>query len=237
MFDASTSDHEVVDKSGTFLLHRYLDRAEMVSQDVSMKGKPLDLTGRRFGLYIALRKDSQGTHPKWECRCDCGNVRLVFATNLLSGSSTSCGCSKDQHGRSKTMLYRAWKGMRERCEQASHPKYPRYGGRGIVVCERWKDFRNFLADMGERPEGMTLGRVDNDGPYSPANCRWETAGQQQNNRSDNRFITWNERTMTLSQWAVTLGLKRELIKDRLDRGWSVERAFGLTCAPAGSNGA
>lgn len=113
--------------------------------------------------------------------------------------------------------------MRQRCMNHKSKDYARYGGRGIVVCERWHTFDNFLSDMGERPEGMTLGRIDNDGDYIPVNCRWEDARTQSNNRRSSRTITVSGRTLSIAQWARELGTSRQTIRYRLEAGWSPER--------------
>lgn len=153
----------------------------------------LDLTGARFGRYVAL--SFAGTRLKqsyWLCRCDCGTERAVMLGALRSGNTTSCGCYRDEvtsartrnHGRSLIgdPTYRAWKAMRNRC-RPSHKDHACYFDRGIAVCERWNLFDNFLADMGDRPdEGLTLDRINNDGNYEPGNTRWTTRKVQGNNR-------------------------------------------------------
>lgn len=116
--------------------------------------------------------------------------------------------------------------MIARCYHPSCHKYPRYGGRGIKVCERWKSsYENFLSDMGERPEGCSLDRINNDGDYCPENCRWATARQQNRNRSDNRLLTINGETKTLPEWADAAGISRSTFKRRLEHGWTPEEAL------------
>jgi hypothetical protein len=115
--------------------------------------------------------------------------------------------------------------MIDRCTNKNNIKYPKYGGRGIIVCERWRTFENFLVDMGEKPEGKTLDRINNDGIYEPSNVRWATPKQQANNRSNNIKITHNGKTLTASEWAARLGSKnRCLVSLRLRQGWSEEKA-------------
>lgn len=125
--------------------------------------------------------------------------------------------------------YESWRGMRRRCEERNNKDWPRYGGRGIRVCPRWsewyKGFLNFLADMGRRPEGTTLGRINNSGHYEPSNCRWETSHEQDNNRRSNTLIAWNGETKTVTQWARAYGVKTQLVFDRLRLGWELERAL------------
>ena len=115
--------------------------------------------------------------------------------------------------------------MRQRCENPGSTQWPHYGGRGITVCARWQDFANFFADMGERPANCTLDRIDNDGPYSPENCRWATQKEQTNNRRRNRMITFGGETKTLQQWAERTGINHSTILMRFKLGWPVERAL------------
>lgn len=129
---------------------------------------------------------------------------------------------------SRSQLYGTWAMMRARCSNPDHKAYPDYGGRGVTVCERWKSFENFIADMGERPAGMTLDRIDNDKGYSPENCRWATRKQQNNNSRKNRLLTHEGRTQTLSAWAGEAGLSRGALLKRLARGWTL--AESLTVA-------
>lgn len=138
--------------------------------------------------------------------------------------------SKPRHGHAAgthtSPTYRSWKDMKARCIRVTHKDYPHYGGRGITFCERWRVFDNFLADMGERPEGMTLERNDNDGPYSASNCRWATRAEQCRNQRSNLLLTHEGRTMCVADWAAHLGIHRQTLRDRIQRyGWSTERAL------------
>lgn len=163
-------------------------------------GKATDHTGRRFGKLIAIEfvgSESPKGKANWRCICDCGNERVAKAENLLRGKSKSCGCDRHEnrikqvtkhgHANSDTggrpsPTYRGWRAMRQRCEDVNNNAYMDYGGRGITICERWKIFSNFLADMGERPKGRTLDRIDVDGNYEPGNCRWATWPEQALNK-------------------------------------------------------
>jgi hypothetical protein len=124
----------------------------------------------------------------------------------------------------KTRVYIAWSDMRQRCLNPHHKNFDRYGGRGIRICDRWNEFANFLADMGEPPVGMWLDRENNDGHYEPSNCRWQTATEQQQNRSDNHLITWQGETLCVHEWGRRTGLGNTL-SHRLRRGWPVQRAL------------
>lgn len=126
-----------------------------------------------------------------------------------------------------TKTYSAWHSMRDRCELPNNPQYCNYGGRGIRVCERWRKFENFLADMGESPSlKHSIDRFpDNNGNYEPGNCRWATKKEQANNKRTNVFVTFNGETKTVSQWAEGLGWKTNTLIYRLKRGWTIERAL------------
>lgn len=147
-----------------------------------------DLTNKKFGRWTVLSFGGRtATRDRvWNCRCECGTEKLVRGGHLTSGRSPSCGCvSKERntakfttHGMFGRPIYRLWAAMIARCENKKVACYPRYGGRGIRVCPEWHSFEAFYADMGERPPGKSLDRIDNDGPYCKANCRWATATEQ-----------------------------------------------------------
>lgn len=179
-------------------------------QKCSRKGKRewrADLTGRRFGRLVVLSQDLSSRYAMkpqryWVCLCDCGNQRTIEGGSLKAGHSQSCGCLRKEvvsqrmagvqngliHGHAPTRTkpqsptYCSWRAMWVRCTNPNDRYYHLYGGRGIKVCDRWKDFLNFLADLGERPEGCTLDRVNNDLGYEPSNCRWANPTQQTQNR-------------------------------------------------------
>jgi hypothetical protein len=160
------------------------------------KDTKVDLTFKTFGRLWALNpigKDKQD-RTLWSCLCLCGKKTIVNASSLRSGNTSSCGClqierireAKITHGYrikgSHSSTYVSWYGMIQRCTNSNHIQWKNYGGRGIKVCNLWRKFENFLADMGERPEGLTLDRIDNEGNYEPNNCKWSTYKQQANNR-------------------------------------------------------
>lgn len=152
----------------------------------------LDLTEQRYGRLVVLaRAANRRSVAHWLCQCDCGTVKVVRSNALRSGNTKSCGCLDREksaarwrtHGKRSSPAYSVWAGMFQRCYNQNRRSFKHYGGRGITVCRRWFDFENFLADMGEKPKGLTLDRYpDNDGPYAPENCRWATYKQQAQNK-------------------------------------------------------
>src|SRR5258706_8263225 len=131
-----------------------------------------------------------------------------------------------KHGYSRTPTYMCWSDMRQRCLLPSHQDYKNYGGRGITICRRWlTSFANFLADMGEKPKGLSLDRINNNGPYSPKNCRWATPAEQSMNSRNTNFLTFNGQTMCIKEWAGKLGMKANTLSARLYSGWSVKRSL------------
>lgn len=176
----------------------------------------------------------------WKCLCDCGNTTNVSAGHLNSGHTTSCGCHKKEasstvctqlftkHGHSKngviSKTYSAWLHMLNRCNNPKNASYGNYGGRGISVCERWREYANFLDDMGESPIDKTLDRIDNSGNYEPENCRWVTMKVQQNNKRTNRLVYYMGNEMTITQLSERCGVKRGTLYYRLKQGMTVEEA-------------
>lgn len=203
----------------------------------------LDITGRRFGRLVALRIEpipSKYTH--WRCKCDCGNESVVAIGNLRKSHTQSCGCYMRErisetsfiHGQSvaspsgPSRLYRIWCDMRHRCNNKANPRFPRYGGRGIVVCAEWGSFVEFERwglTNGYR-DGLSIDRIDNDGAYSPGNCRWSGAKEQARNRASNAVFTYRGKTACIAEHAEDAGLKASTVRSRINEsGWSIERAL------------
>jgi hypothetical protein len=151
--------------------------------------------GTKYGRLLALANGTAATFQV-PCRCDCGVEVRVRVAQLVTGKTRSCGCLQREitgarrrtHGKSRTPEHRAWRGMLDRCTLPTHISYPYYGGRGITVCERWRSFANFLADMGPKPTSKhTLDRINGNGNYEPSNCRWATWSEQNRNRGPEAY--------------------------------------------------
>jgi hypothetical protein len=181
-----------------------------------------NLAGKRFGRWSVISLDESSKRVKWLCVCDCGNKRSVYAFCLKDGQSGSCGCGRNEkvtrHGMFGTKIYRIWAGILERCnpKNTSNRRYSHnYAARGITVCDRWKDFVNFYADMGDPPEGMSIDRIDNDGNYCPENCRWASRKTQANNTRKNKIVEIDSEKMTVKQAAERFGVKYTTLYRRI----------------------
>ena len=192
-----------------------------------------DLTGMQFGRWAVLRQNPERRHSHiyYDCRCECGQERTVGAMHLRSGKSTSCGCLLPEvrgdrartHGMTDTPTYQSWCNMKLRCDNPIAVGYENYGGRGISYCARWNSFEAFLEDMGPMPAGLSLDRIDPDGNYGPDNCRWASPKTQQNNKRNNRRITYAGQTLTVAQWAERLGVDYSALKYRLNTWDDLDR--------------
>lgn len=198
-----------------------------------------NLTGQRFGRLLVKQRVSSKGGSRWLCMCDCGNESIVFNSNLMSGRTKSCGClmvesrskgNNTKHGNAKGGLspeYRIWAGMMGRCNIKSSSAFARYGGRGITVCDEWRDFERFLMDMGNKPgPEYTIDRINGSLGYSKGNCRWATYVTQANNMKSNRRIEFLGKNMTMSEWAREAGMEVSTLYQRIDKlGWNPVRAI------------
>jgi hypothetical protein len=195
-------------------------------------GKPLiDRTGQRYErLTVTGRADNYRGNAQWHCLCDCGRRLVALGNDLARGKVKSCGCYNAErivkHGMARSPVYRVWQAMIQRCENPKCDAYENYGARGITVCDEWHDFERFIADMGARPKGFSIDRIDNDQGYCKANCRWASTTQQLNNRRNNRMVELDGRKQTIAEWAEEKGIVWSVLRGRLDRyGWSIEEAL------------
>lgn len=202
-----------------------------------MSRKLLDLTGKRFGRLTVLRRSGTtrtpngSSRPVWSCRCDCGLEVEVPGPNLRIGNTQSCGCLRREtspnrtHGMTDSPEYQSWRGMWERCTNKANNHYHIYGGAGVHICDRWRDFKAFYEDMGARPTGTSLDRYPNQhGNYEPGNCRWATPKEQSRNTSRTVNITWDGVTLCRKDWAKRLGITEVALKVRINR-WGLQRAM------------
>lgn len=201
--------------------------------------KQLNLTGKRFGKLVVIKtagKTKNGAYL-WQCKCDCGNEIIANVGNLKNGHTKSCGCLRvdrcktnfTKHGLEHTRLYGIWSDMRLRCYDEKNIAYHRYGGRGITICDEWKnDVKAFYdwATANGYKDSLTIDRIDNDGNYCPENCRWATVKEQASNRRSNILVTHNGKTQTMKKWANEVGTPYKVVWARMQKlGWSAERAL------------
>lgn len=192
----------------------------------------IDLTGKKFSGVEVIRYVGIRSHvSRWLCRClSCGREFERRATGI--SNAVGCGCSNTTHGHTRggnnSLTFRSWTAMVSRCCNKNHADYPHYGGRGIIVCERWRSsFVSFLQDMGERPSKRhSIDRIDTTAGYSPGNCRWATQKEQQRNRIDTRVVEYSGARRTLADWAEIVGIDRYVLHKRIyQHGWTIDRAF------------
>jgi hypothetical protein len=207
----------------------------------------IDLTGQTFGRLFVEGRARLDRRNYWVCRCECGQTRLNNTTDLTHGKAKSCGCWKlelaiarlTRHGCSSPSAraqtaYLVWASAKSRCYNKNNKKYADYGGRGITMCDEWRNnFATFAKDMGPRPIGYELDRIDNDGNYCPSNCRWANATEQVRNRRCAIVIEWKGQAKRLPDWADELGLSYSMLKRRYQRGWEPDRMF---TQPSGDSG-
>ncbi len=200
-----------------------------------MKKNFIDMTNRRCGRLLPTKIAG---HTKrggliWECTCDCGKITNVDGYSLRKGLIKSCGCLLiegtklrfTKHGLCEKTTYNKWKSMLRRCYDPKSPAYKNYGGRGIKVCDRWRNFSNYYDDIGDIPKGLSIERIDNNTGYSPENCKIATRTEQNRNQRRNKKITYNGESLILIEWCEKLKLNYRSVASRLKRGWSVEKAL------------
>lgn len=200
------------------------------------EGHKPNLIGLRFGRLFVIVK----SRNRWQCVCDCGNPREVKGYELRSGHTQSCGCKHREdlsararrHGYQGTPTYISWQMLRKRCTNPADPSFHNYGGRGIGYDPAWDKFENFLEDMGERPAGTSIDRIDNDAGYSKANCVWATRSEQQRNRRGLRMIEHSGKRQCLTAWCEELGLSIWAVRDRIKKGTPDKEALGLVPSSA-----
>jgi hypothetical protein len=211
--------------------------------------KMLDLAGQVFGRLTVIKRAQCKGRVRWVCMCECGGTKEVQSNHLQSGHITSCGCwlkesaakRRKSHGFSCSMdplersTYQTWCSMHGRCSNTKRSDYARYGGKGIKVCKRWHKFENFIADMGVKPKrSFSIDRIDCKADYSPENCRWADALTQGRNRSNVIMVEYNGTSKPLSELCVDLGVKRQVVYERLRAGWDPVRAIETPCSPVQS---
>lgn len=194
----------------------------------------IELGGLRFGRLLVIERVGK----KWRCVCDCGAESFALSHLLRKGKKRSCGCLRrettskthSKHGKCDSSIYSRWHHMIRRCTDSSHRTFKHYGGRGIKVCERWRTFENFYADMGDPPDGLTLERKDVNGDYCPENCVWASQKTQTRNQRRTLMANINGEKKSVRDWCDMLGLNSGSVTSRIQRGWSAEKAI-LTPLP------
>jgi hypothetical protein len=199
-----------------------------------------DMSGEKIGRLTVLSREGTYISRKsktalWRCKCDCGEETVVRGASLRNGTTTSCGCAQREnasianttHALSKTRLYRTWLSMKKRCGNSNDKNYVYYGGRGIKLCDEWRnDFVSFenWATLNGYSDELTIDRIDVDGNYEPSNCRWVSMKVQSNNTRRNNYYEFEDGEYTLSQISDMCGIRYSVLYKRLNRGWSLEDA-------------
>lgn len=204
-------------------------------------GKRIDITGQRFGMLVVRRRmGAMGDAIGWLCLCECGGEVTETTARLTSGRRRSCGCLKHaakkhgqaRSGKARTGAYHTWASMMGRCYRPSAGGYRFYGARGIQVCERWHSFQNFASDMGDRPYGATLDRIDPNCNYEQSNCRWASRLEQSRNTRRNVVIEFQGKSRCASEWAALLDVSVTTIYSRINAGLPTERVLCASSRPS-----
>ncbi len=187
-----------------------------------------NINGEKFGRLTVIGRAGNTIHgqAKWNCRCSCGNEVVIFGSALRNGHTKSCGCLRiesnnersTKHGHATNGIsptYHTWAGMKARCNNPKHSSYSTYGKKGISVCKEWDNFSKFITDMGVKPIGKSLDRIDYNGNYCKENCRWATYKEQSRNKSNNHFFTINGETKTVAEWAEINGISYSSMFERI----------------------
>lgn len=210
-----------------------------------MSSKPKDITGMKFNKLTAIKPTGEIRHRTymWLLQCDCGNMTTSTISRLKNETKKSCGCNLKEkrkprpdvsermknsgtHGQTGSRTYASWNSMKGRCLNPADKDFKNYGGRGVKITEDWiSSFESFLKDMGERPQGMTIDRINVNGNYEPENCRWATPHIQANNTRVCRYVEYQGKTQTASEWAREVGLEIKTLQYRLRVGWDAEKAL------------
>jgi hypothetical protein len=192
--------------------------------------KGLNLIGQKFGRLTVTEFAYSKINRYWKCVCDCGNTVIVNGQSLRSGKTRSCGCISNKYGNLRVAHfheYGIWSTMLRRCQKpVGKARFGKNWYDGIIVCERWHSFENFLEDMGPRPgSNYSIDRIDPTGNYEPGNCRWATRSEQARNKRNNRLITYNGRTQCLKDWSDELSIPQSTILKRLGKGYSIDKVL------------
>lgn len=186
--------------------------------------KKEDLTGRKFGnLTVVEWKGGD----KWLCKCDCGNVKIVYSGHLKDGHIKSCGCLKNKYNAKNKRLLNIWKQMISRCDSGKRRDSKYYHDKGITVCPEWRDYKRFeeWALANGYADNLTIDRIDENGNYEPSNCQWITLGEQQRKKSGNNWVEYNGKRKIIADWAREYGINRATLESRLEMGYTFEEAL------------